>query len=79
MKPFTSEEDVITKANDTRYGLTATVWTEDVRKGLWFVDNLCAGRSTSIPRFTFRITLGRVQGSGFGKKATGWDTGLKLR
>ncbi|MDF1666005.1 MAG: aldehyde dehydrogenase family protein [Planctomycetota bacterium] len=32
VQPFDTLEDVITKANDTEYGLAASVWTKDINK-----------------------------------------------
>jgi len=31
--PFDSEEEALTLANDTEYGLCATVWTQDISRG----------------------------------------------
>lgn len=31
---FKTDEDAITLVNDTRHGLSASLWTRDVRKGL---------------------------------------------
>ncbi|MBN2062203.1 MAG: aldehyde dehydrogenase [Deltaproteobacteria bacterium] len=37
---FSSDDDVIEMANDTRYGLCAVVWTKDMAKGMRFIDEL---------------------------------------
>ncbi|MFC5590691.1 aldehyde dehydrogenase [Sporosarcina soli] len=31
--PFDTEEEVIMQANDTHYGLSATIWTSDIKRG----------------------------------------------
>lgn len=41
--PFESDEQAIRLANDTRYGLAASVWSNDLRRVRMFVDNLRAG------------------------------------
>ncbi len=40
---FSSEEEVIKLANDSPYGLCASVWTKDMRKGMRYVSELRAG------------------------------------
>ncbi len=42
--PFDDEDEVIAAANDTRYGLAATVWTENVGRVHRVVDELRAGQ-----------------------------------
>jgi acyl-CoA reductase-like NAD-dependent aldehyde dehydrogenase len=67
---YSSEEDIIAMANDSRYGLVAGVWTRDMAKALRFVDEL---RTDSVyvnmPR-TMASELpwgGNVKESGVGK------------
>jgi acyl-CoA reductase-like NAD-dependent aldehyde dehydrogenase len=43
MEPFSSDEEVIEKANDNTYGLVSYVWTKDSARGLKFADRLQAG------------------------------------
>jgi acyl-CoA reductase-like NAD-dependent aldehyde dehydrogenase len=67
---YSSEEDVIAMANDSRYGLVAGIWTKDMAKAMRFVDDL---RTDSVyvnmPR-TLASELpwgGNVKESGVGK------------
>ena len=41
--PFDDMEDALIKANDSRYGLSSTVWTKDISKALHCVNELNAG------------------------------------
>ncbi len=41
--PFTDPEDAIRMANDTRYGLSASLWTRDINKVMRYVPRLQAG------------------------------------
>ena len=41
--PFDDEAEAITLANDTEYGLAATVWTSDVRRALRMTKAIRAG------------------------------------
>jgi acyl-CoA reductase-like NAD-dependent aldehyde dehydrogenase len=71
MEPFTDEEDVINKANSTRYGLCSTVWTKDVNKGLRFVDKLHAGTvNINTQALTAELPWGGFRESGFGKEGS---------
>jgi acyl-CoA reductase-like NAD-dependent aldehyde dehydrogenase len=67
---FSSEEDVITMANDTPYGLCAGVWTRNMAKGMRFVNELHADSVyLNMPR-TLASELpwgGNVKESGIGK------------
>jgi phenylacetaldehyde dehydrogenase len=40
---FKSDDEAIRLANDTRYGLAASVWSNDLRRVRTFIDNLRAG------------------------------------
>ncbi len=41
--PFKSLDEVVTRANRTRYGLAAAVWTRDIKKALAVANNVRAG------------------------------------
>lgn len=41
--PFDSEEEAIAKANDTKYGLAASVWTTNLKRGHRVAEKLRAG------------------------------------
>jgi len=41
--PFHDEDEVIERANNTRYGLAATVWTENLAKAHKIAQNLQCG------------------------------------
>jgi len=43
LQPFDSEYDAIEMANNTEYGLSATIWTEDLDKGRRISRNIEAG------------------------------------
>jgi len=43
VEPFETEEDVINLANDTRYGLSASVWTNDVKRAFRVGEAIEAG------------------------------------
>ncbi|NNE27770.1 MAG: aldehyde dehydrogenase [Saprospiraceae bacterium] len=68
--PFNSTEEAINLANDTRYGLSSTVWTNDINKAMECVDRLEAGwvfvngPARSDPHFP----IGGYKQSGIGKE-----------
>ena len=41
--PFDSVDEVVTRANDTPYGLVAGVWTKDIKKAHRLTQNIKAG------------------------------------
>ena len=43
---FDDDEEALALANDSDYGLTASVWTRDRRRAAWFADRLEAGSVT---------------------------------
>jgi betaine-aldehyde dehydrogenase len=67
---FNSEEEMIESANDTVYGLCASVWTKDVTRGLKIVKQINAGAvGVNSSRFVTPDTpWGGFKESGFGKE-----------
>ena len=50
LQPFDSEADAIEHANNTDYGLSATVWTEDIEK------------EKGLPKELMRVLSGSIAG-----------------
>jgi aminomuconate-semialdehyde/2-hydroxymuconate-6-semialdehyde dehydrogenase len=68
--PFTNEDDVIEMANSTRYGLSASVWTSDVKRAHRVSRKLHAGLvwvNTWMFR-DLRTPFGGVKESGVGRE-----------
>jgi aldehyde dehydrogenase (NAD+)/betaine-aldehyde dehydrogenase len=68
--PFDDEKDAIRLANDTRYGLFATVWTQDPARGLRLASRIQAGQiGVNMPYTAFPgIPFGGYKQSGFGRE-----------
>jgi betaine-aldehyde dehydrogenase len=67
--PFDTDDEAVALANDTRYGLAASVWTRDVARSLRFTRDLRAGCvwvNDHIPIIS-EMPHGGVKASGFGK------------
>ncbi len=65
------EEEAITLANDHKYGLTGSVWTQDRRKGLELASRMESGQ-TSVNDLVLSVgnpalPFGGVKSSGFGR------------
>ncbi len=54
MEPFNSDEQVISRANDSTYGLAAYVWTKDAARGMRFANEIQAGT----------VRIGNTRGGG---------------
>lgn len=68
--PFGTEEDVIRMANGVSYGLSATVWTQSVRRAHAVSERLEAGTvwvNTWMAR-DLRVPFGGVKASGLGRE-----------
>jgi aldehyde dehydrogenase (NAD+)/betaine-aldehyde dehydrogenase len=73
--PFEDEREAVALANDTRYGLLATVWTQDPARGHRIARGLKAGTvGINMPYSAFPgIPFGGYKQSGFGRE-TALDT-----
>jgi len=70
VSPFDDAEEAITLANDTRYGLGASLWTTDINKIMRYVPRVHAGtvwvNSHNIP--DQNMPFGGVKQSGLGRE-----------
>jgi betaine-aldehyde dehydrogenase len=67
--PFDTDDEALALANDTRYGLAASVWTRDVYRSLRFTREIAAGCvwvNDHIPIIS-EMPHGGMKQSGFGK------------
>jgi aminomuconate-semialdehyde/2-hydroxymuconate-6-semialdehyde dehydrogenase len=70
IQPFDTEEEVIALANDTRYGLAASVWSENVSKSHRVAQKLEAGIVWVNSWFLrdLRTAFGGAKESGIGRE-----------
>ena len=73
--PFATEEEALQMANDTPYGLTGYVWTNDLSRALRFTDKLEAGmiwvNSENVRHLP--TPFGGVKSSGIGRDGGDWS------
>jgi len=73
--PFSTEEEALSVANDTPYGLTGYVWTNDLTRALRFTDCLDAGmiwvNSENVRHLP--TPFGGVKASGIGRDGGDWS------
>ena len=73
--PFSTEEEALQIANDTPYGLTGYVWTNDLTRALRFTDKLEAGmiwvNSENVRHLP--TPFGGVKTSGIGRDGGDWS------
>jgi 5-carboxymethyl-2-hydroxymuconic-semialdehyde dehydrogenase len=73
--PFSTEEEALQIANDTPYGLTGYVWTNDLTRALRFTDKLEAGmiwvNSENVRHLP--TPFGGVKASGIGRDGGDWS------
>jgi aminomuconate-semialdehyde/2-hydroxymuconate-6-semialdehyde dehydrogenase len=70
VSPFDSEEEVIAQANDTHYGLSATIWTNDLRRAHRVAGQIEAGIVWVNTWFLrdLRTPFGGMKQSGIGRE-----------
>jgi 5-carboxymethyl-2-hydroxymuconic-semialdehyde dehydrogenase len=68
--PFSTEEEAVTLANDTRYGLAAYIWTSDLRRAHRVASAVDAGMTwvNSHNVRDLRTPFGGVKASGVGRE-----------
>ena len=68
--PFTTEEEAVSLANDTRYGLAAYIWTSDLRRAHRVASAVDAGMTwvNSHNVRDLRTPFGGVKASGVGRE-----------
>ncbi len=73
--PFSTEEEALSMANDTEYGLTGYVWTNDLTRALRFTEALEAGmiwvNSENVRHLP--TPFGGVKASGIGRDGGDWS------
>jgi aminomuconate-semialdehyde/2-hydroxymuconate-6-semialdehyde dehydrogenase len=74
IQPFNQDAEVLELANNTPYGLSATVWTNNLQRAHFFAENLQTGIvwvNTWMLR-DLRTPFGGVKNSGVGREG-GWE------
>jgi aminomuconate-semialdehyde/2-hydroxymuconate-6-semialdehyde dehydrogenase len=72
--PFETEEEVLTMANSTEYGLSATIWTNNLKRAHRMADEIEAGIvwiNAWLVR-DLRTPFGGTKSSGVGREG-GWE------
>jgi len=70
LMPFNSDAEVLAMANDVKYGLSATIWTNNLRRSLLFSEQLETGIvwvNTWMQR-DLRTPFGGIKSSGVGRE-----------
>jgi len=69
VSPFGDEDEAVRIANDTQYGLAATVWTSDIKRALRMTKAIRAG-TVGINGYQLEphVAFGGYQQSGLGRE-----------
>jgi acyl-CoA reductase-like NAD-dependent aldehyde dehydrogenase len=69
LMPFEDERHLVSLANDTRYGLTAGIWTQDLDRALKFAKRVEAGTIwvNTYRAASYATPMGGFKESGYGK------------
>ena len=64
------ENEALIIANDCDFGLSGSVWTKDIDRGLYFAQNMETGLSfvNEISRSDARLPFGGIKNSGYGRE-----------
>ncbi len=73
---FATEEEAIELANDTEFGLTASVWTRDIARGRRIAEQIEAG-SVCINEHLYTHGIGQTPWGGFKNSGRGRTHGLE--
>jgi aldehyde dehydrogenase (NAD+) len=68
--PFSSEEEMISLANDTRYGLASGIWTQNIDRAMRFANQIDAGTVwiNTYRSSSFMSANGGFKESGYGRR-----------
>ncbi|TIL65552.1 aldehyde dehydrogenase [Mesorhizobium sp.] len=68
--PFVSEEEMITLANDTRYGLASGIWTQNIDRAMRFANRIDAGTVwiNTYRSAAYMSANGGFKESGYGRR-----------
>jgi acyl-CoA reductase-like NAD-dependent aldehyde dehydrogenase len=67
--PFSDESDALTLANDTDYGLVASIWSGDLARGLRLAEQVDAGQvAINGGALTIETPFGGFKQSGYGRE-----------
>jgi aminomuconate-semialdehyde/2-hydroxymuconate-6-semialdehyde dehydrogenase len=75
---FSSEEEAVAMANNTRYGLAGSVWTSDLERGRRVCEAMDTGMAwvNAWLHRDLRVPFGGVKDSGVGREGGRWSLGF---
>jgi len=70
LRVFETDEDAVKMANDTRFGLGASVWTRDIDRAQWVCKNISAGTVAinGMVKSEPGLPFGGINESGYGRE-----------